>query len=433
MRDSMNDRIILHSDCNCFYAAVEMLHDPKLRDIPMAVGGDPQARHGIVLTANYIAKRRGVKVGMAPWQAKQACRDLVFVSPHYDEYIRFSKKARNIYADYTDLVEPFGLDESWLDITQTAGVLGTDDGISVAREISDRIKKELGITVSIGVSWNKIFSKFGSDYKKPDAITQISRENYKEIVWKSDVSDLLFVGRRTEIKLRKYGILTIGDLAMTDPEFLDQIFGKVGYILSAFARGEDHTPVAAANDIAPIKSVGNSTTTPRDLVDDNDVRLVIYLLSESVAARLRENRFKGDVIGISVRDNGLFSFTRQHRVKIPTNISEEIAGYAWELFKANYTWEHPIRSVGVRVSNLVPDTAPYQTDIFMSEEVREKYLKADIAVTDIRRRFGYDSILRGLMYYDRGLSGLDAKADDHMIHPVGYFQNGNNVSGDKDL
>ena len=428
----MNDRIILHSDCNCFYAAVEMLHNPELRDIPMAVGGDPEARHGIVLTANYIAKRHGVKVGMALWQARQVCRNIVFVQPHYDEYIRFSRKARGIYSEYTDLVEPYGLDESWLDITDTAKMLKTADGMSIATEISDRIKRELGITVSIGVSWNKIFAKFGSDYKKPDAITQITRDNYKDIIWRSPASDLLFVGRRTDVKLKKYGILTIGDLAAADPELLHDIFGKIGYVLSAFARGEDKTPVASIGDYSEIKSVGNSTTTPRDLVNDNDVRMVIYLLSESVAARLRENHFIGDVIGISIRDNGLYSFTRQHRVKLPTNISEEIAGYAWALFKANYTWEHPIRSIGVRVSNLVPETTPHQTDLFLSEQIREKYLRADLAVADIRRRFGYDAVLRGIMYYDRILSGLDAKADDHMIHPVGYFQNGNNVLGEKE-
>ena len=427
-----DDRIILHSDCNCFYAAVEMLHNPGLRNIPMAVGGDPEARHGIILTANYIAKRRGVKVGMALWEARKVCGDLTIVSPNYDEYIRFSRKARKIYSDYTDLVEPYGLDESWIDITHSKGMLGTETGMSIAKEISDRVKNELGITVSIGVSWNKVYAKFGSDYKKPDAITLISRDNYRDILWSAPASDLLYVGRHTDEKLRKYGIITIGDLAKADPETLHDIFGKIGYVLSAFARGEDRTPVAAVGECSPIKSVGNSTTTPRDLVTDEDVRMVIYLLSESVAARLRENHFIGDIVGISIRDNGLFSFTRQHRVGVPTNISEEIAGYAWHLFKANYDWEHPIRSVGVRVSGLVPDTMPYQTDLFMSELLREKYLKADLAVTDIRRRFGYNAILRGLMYYDKELSGLDAKADDHMIHPVAYFQNGNKVLGENE-
>lgn len=428
----MDERIILHSDCNCFYAAVEMFHNPELRNVPMAVGGDPEARHGIVLTANYIAKRQGVKTGMALWEARKACKDVVIVSPNYNEYIRFSNKARKIYGEYTDLVEPYGLDESWIDITSSRHLLGTDSGLSVAKEISERVKRELGITVSIGVSWNKIFSKFGSDYKKPDAITVISRDNYRDIVWNSAASDLLYVGRRTCLKLRKFGILTIGDIAMADPEFLYRIFGKVGYVLSAFARGEDQTPVASISDCAPIKSVGNSTTTPRDLVNNDDVRMVIYLLSESVAARLRENHFKGDVIGINVRDNGLYSFTRQHKVKIATNISKEIATYAYELFKASYSWEHPIRSVGVRVSNLVPETFCYQTDLFLSEALREKNLKADLAVTDIRNRFGYEAVQRGIMFYDKELSGLDAKADDHMIHPVAYFQNGNKViSGDE--
>jgi DNA polymerase-4 len=407
-----------------------MLHNPLLREVPMAVGGDVEARHGIVLTANYIAKKRGVKTGMALWEAKKVCPDVAFVQPHYDEYIRFSKKARMIYRDYTDLVEPYGLDESWLDITQSTTMLGVSGGLPIAREISERVKKELGITVSVGISWNKIYSKFGSDYKKPDAITEISRENYKDILWKAPVSDLLYVGRHTDAKLRKYGIRTIGDLAMCDPDFLHDIFGKVGYILSAFARGEDKTPVAGYEDVIPVKSVGNSTTTPRDLVNDTDVRLVIYLLSESVAARLREHHFIGNVIGVSIRDNGLYSFTRQHKISIPTNISEEIAGYAYALFKDNYEWKVPIRSVGVRVSGLVPDTSYHQTSLFMSEEMREKYLRADMAITDIRRRFGYESVLRGLMYFDKTLSGLDAKADDHMIHPVAYFQNGNKVGND---
>ena len=426
---SVGDRIILHSDCNCFYAAVEMLHNPHLRDVPMAVGGDVEARHGIVLTANYIAKRMGVRTGMALWEAKRACPAVTFVQPHYDEYIRFSNKARKIYRDYTDLVEPYGLDESWLDITHSSTMLGVSGGLPVAREISERIKAELGITVSVGISWNKIYAKFGSDYKKPDAITEISRQNYRDIMWKAPVSDLLYVGRHTNARLHKFGILSIGDLARTDPEFLHDVFGKVGYVLSAFARGEDNTPVAGFEDSIPVKSVGNSTTTPRDLVDDTDVRLVIYLLSESVAARLREHHFIGDVIGISIRDNALYSFTRQHKVAVPTNISEEIAGHAFAFFKDNYEWHAPIRSVGVRVSGLVPETTPHQVSLFMSEEQREKYLKADIAVSDIRRRFGYESVLRGLMYFDRSLSGLDAKADDHMIHPVAYFQNGNNVLG----
>lgn len=220
----MGDRTILHSDMNCFYASVEMLHHPELEGKPLAVGGDPEARHGIVLTANYIAKKCGVKTGMVLWQAKQACPEIIFVPPRMDLYLRFSSMAREIYSEYTDKIEPYGIDEGWLDVTESSIIKG--DGMKIAQEISDRIKYELGITVSIGISWNKIFAKLGSDYKKPDAITQFHRGNYKEIVLGLPVSDLLYVGRQTNKKLQKLGIHTIGQLAQTDEKLLDSHFGK---------------------------------------------------------------------------------------------------------------------------------------------------------------------------------------------------------------
>ncbi len=422
------DRIILHSDMNCFYASVEMLHHPELAGRPLAVGGDPEARHGIVLTANYIAKKKGVKTGMALWQAKQACPDLVFVSPRMDLYLRFSRLAHELYSEYTDLLEPFGIDECWLDVTDSVSLKG--DGMSIAEEIRRRVKKELGLTVSVGVSWNKIFAKFGSDYKKPDAVTQITRENYRQIVWNAPVADLLYVGRKTFHKLYRIGILTIGDLARSDPELLHSLFGKVGYVLWVFANGEDKTPVSEENFESPIKSIGNSTTTPRDLLDDGDVRTVLYLLSESVASRLRDSHFVGDVVGMSVRDNGLFSFTRQKKIKIPTNISDETARHSIQLFTDHYTWENPIRSIGVRVSDLRPDEYCYQTDLFTDVDMREKQLKMDLAVDSLRGRFGHDCVLRGRMYFDRVLSGLDAKAEDHMVHPHSYFEAGDRTGTD---
>ena len=293
------DRIILHSDCNCFYASVEMLHHPELAGKPLAVGGDPEARHGIVLTANYIAKRMGVKTGMALWQARQACPDLVFVPPRMDLYLRFSRMAREIYLEYTDQVENFGCDEAWLAVERSRSIKG--DGMTIAREISDRIKQELGITVSIGVSWNKIFAKLGSDYKKPDAITEISRENYKEIVWPLPASDLLYVGRSTERKLSRVGIHTIGELACAEPAHLQSFLGKMGLVLSAFANGLDDSPVSEDGYHAPVKSIGNSTTTPRDLTTDTDVKIILMALSESVAARLRRNGFCAGVVEISIR------------------------------------------------------------------------------------------------------------------------------------
>ena len=411
------DRIILHSDCNCFYASVEMLHHPELAGKPLAVGGDPEARHGIVLTANYIAKRKGVKTGMALWQARQACPDLVFVPPRMDLYLRFSRMAREIYLEYTDQVENFGCDEAWLAVERSRSIKG--DGMTIAREISERIKQELGITVSIGVSWNKIFAKLGSDYMKPDAITEISRENYKEIVWPLPASDLLYVGRSTERKLSRVGIHTIGELACAEPAYLQSLLGKMGLVLSAFANGLDDSPVSEDGYHAPVKSIGNSATTPRDLTTDTDVKIILMALSESVAARLRKNGFCAGVVEISIRDNGLFSFTRQAKLKRPTNITNEIMGTAFRLFRQHYSWEHPIRSLGVRGSSLTMDHMPVQLSLFTDEELREKQEKLDQMTDEIRRRFGYFSIQRAFMREDERLAGLDAGT--HTVHPVGYF------------
>ena len=411
------DRIILHSDCNCFYASVEMLHHPELEGLPLAVGGDPEARHGIVLTANYIAKRKGVKTGMALWQARAACPDLIFVPPRMDLYLRFSRMAREIYLEYTDQVENFGCDEAWLSVEKSRGIKG--DGMTIAKEISDRIKTELGITVSIGVSWNKIFAKLGSDYKKPDAITLISRENYKRIVWPLPASDLLYVGRSTSRKLSSVGIRTIGELANADPSHLHSLLGKMGYVLHGFANGLDDSPVTTDGYHAPIKSIGNSTTAPRDLTCDTDVKIILMALSESVAARLRKNGFCAGVVEISIRDNGLFSFTRQKKLKRATNITDEIMKAAYGLFQSHYLWEHPIRSLGVRGSNLTLDHMPVQLSLFTDEELRERQEKLDRMTDEIRRRFGYFAIQRAFMKQDEQLSGLDAGT--HTVHPVGYF------------
>ena len=415
-------RTILHSDMNNCYASIELLHRPELRGKPLAVGGDPEARHGIVLAKDQLAKKAGVKTGMALWQAKQVCPDIVFVPPRMDLYLRFSRLAHEIYGDYTDRQEAFGIDESWLDVTESCSLKGS--GEKIAEEISRRIKKELGITVSIGVSWNKIFAKLGSDYKKPDAITVINQENYKNIVWPLPVEDLLFVGRATKKKLNKLGIYTIGALAETDPDILKIHLGKVGMILSYFANGTDNTPVCYRDENAPIKSIGNSTTTPRDLTTETDVSIIVWLLAESVSARLREHHFVGNVVEISVRDKDLFSFTRQKKVPLSTNITSEIATYAMELFRANYNWQKPIRSVGVRVSDLQIDTAPVQLSLFSDQERRERYHRMDQTVDIIRKRFGFYSIQRGIMYQDRKLSALNAK-EDNIVHPCGYMQRGN--------
>lgn len=410
-------RTILHSDMNCFYASVEMLHHPELAGKPMAVGGDPEARHGIVLTANYIAKRAGVKTGMALWQARQVCQEIIFVPPRMDLYLRFSRMAQEIYSEYTDQREPFGIDESWLDVTASTSIKG--DGMKIAKEISSRIKYELGVTVSIGVSWNKIFAKLGSDYKKPDAITEFSKDNYKDIAWKLPVGELLMVGRSTEQTMKKLGICTIGDLAGAEPSILETYLGKMGLVLHTFANGWDETPVSVEGYKAPIKSIGNSTTTPRDLVSELDVKIILMALSESVGARLRENGFQCRTVEISIRDNGLYHFTRQCKLDRASNLTEEIARTAFELFQKNYNWEHPIRSLGVRGCDLVSEEMPYQLDLFMDETKREKIKKMDQVVDEIRGRFGYQSIQRAFMYQDKILAQLNAK--EHTVHPQAYF------------
>lgn len=430
------DRIILHSDCNCFYASVEMLHHPEFAGKALAVGGDEKARHGIMLTANYPAKRRGVKIGMALWQARQACPDLVFVPPRMDLYIRFSRMTRDIYHDYSSKVESFGLDECWLDVTDTCHLFGDHtvsigNGYRIAQEISDRIKRELGITVSIGVSWNKIFSKLGSDYRKPDAITVFDRENYRRLLYPLPASDLLYVGSHTARKLEKLGITTIGELAAADPTILKEWFGKIGLRLSVFARGEDQTPVSEVGLKAPIKSIGNSTTTPRDLVNNEDVKLVLYLLAESVGSRLKENGFAGQLVEIYVRDNALLGFHQQRKLSFATNISEEIEKAAFDLSTSLYRWEKPIRSIGIQVGDLLPDTAPVRLDLFVDEGKRERLLLADRMVDRIRGRFGFYAVSRGIMAQDPYLSSLNAKADDHMIHPHSYLERGNRCGAEK--
>lgn len=411
-------RHILHCDANCFYASVEMQRHPELRDKPLAVCGRQEDRHGIVLTANYLAKPRGVRTGMAVWQAKEACPELVVLPPDMREYIRIGKLLRKIYEDYTDQVEPFGLDECWCDVTASAGLFGS--AMAVAREISERVKFELGITLSIGVSDNKITAKLGSDYKKPDAVTRIEKDNYREIAYPLPVENLLYVGPATSRKLRGVGIHTIGQLAEYSPELLEAKLGKVGRMLHIFANGQDATPVRRTDHISKVKSVGNSATTPRDLVCGEDVHLMLFLLAESVAARMRELASRCTVVELWVRDADLNSFTRQKKLRTPTCSSAEIAEAAFALFRESYRWQKPIRSVGVRASGLVEADSFYQCSLLVEDEKRDKWERIDKAVDEVRRRYGYTSIRRAVTMADPVLGRINPK-DDHTVHPVGFF------------
>jgi DNA polymerase-4 len=412
------DRVVLHSDLNNFYASVECLYRPEIRNKPVAVCGDPEQRHGIVLAKNYLAKAHGIQTGEAIWQAAQKCPGLIVVPPNFPLYLQYSRLARQIYADYTDQIEPFGLDEAWLDVTASTGLFGS--GEKIADDIRQRIREEMGVTVSVGVSWNKIFSKLGSDLKKPDATTVISRENYQQVVWPLLSKELLYVGPATQKKLYYHGINTIGDIGRTTPQYLRRILGKWGEFIWHFANGYDESPVTRTGEEAVIKSIGNSATTPRDLVSDDDVDLLLYALSESVAMRLRESGLECRVVEISVRDNSLYSFVRQQKQPRRTNLASEIHDAAMGIFRANYRWERAIRSIGVRGSDLIPAHSDLQLSLFDDEMRRQKLVRLESAMDDVRRRFGNLSVRRALMLTDQRLGALNPK-DDHIIHPIGYF------------
>ncbi|MGI5912334.1 MAG: DNA polymerase Y family protein [Syntrophomonadaceae bacterium] len=415
------DRVILHSDLNNFYASVECLHRPEIRNKPVAVCGDPMARHGIVLAKNYLAKAAGIKTGEAVWQAQQKCPGLVIVPPNYSLYLRFSRLARNIYASYTDQVESFGLDEAWLDVTRSRQIYG--DGFKIANEIRERIKFEMGVTVSVGVSYNKIFAKLGSDIKKPDATTIISRDNFKEIAWSLPAGDLLYVGRATERKLARYGISTIGDIANAGVKFLKSFLGKWGEVLWIFANGYDNSPVVPIGEEALVKSVGNSITTPRDLKTDEDVQIVFYVLGESVSARMREHGFKCRTIQISIRDNTLFSLTLQGKFRKPTSLANDLAKKAISLFQDNYSWLNPIRSIGLRGCDLITADTYEQLSLFEDEEKSVKLERLELTVDKLRRRFGHFSVQRAVLLKDIDLGAINPR-EDHTIHPNSYFKEG---------
>ena len=411
-----NDRVILHSDCNGFYASVECLHNPKIRNMPVAVSGDAENRHGIILAKNEIAKKYGIKTGEAIWQAKLKCPELVTVPPHFDLYKRFSNMARRIYSDYTDKIESFGLDESWLDVTENIN----GNGFEIACEISSRIKKELGITVSIGVSFNKIFAKFGSDYKKPDAITCITRDNFKNIVWNSPAEDLLYVGRATKRKLNNIGIYTIGDIAKTSPDILRKLLGKWGDLIYGFANGYDSSPVAHIEENNEVKSIGNSTTSARDLENRDDIKVVAYVLCDSVCRRMREQGFMAKTVCVSMRDKNLCTINRQHTLDTYTNLTKDITTQALKLFYQNFDDKTPLRSIGVSVTDFVHDTLPKQISMFENEKKIIADEKLDKTLDILKKRFGNYVVRPASLLSDRGLTSFNPK-DEHVIHPVGYL------------
>ena len=391
------DRIILHCDLNCFYASVELLSYPDLRDVPVAVCGDPSSRHGIILAKNEPAKRCGVQTAETIWQAKKKCPALVLLPPHHDRYRAYSKKVNAIYEQYTDLVEPFGIDESWLDVTGSLHLFG-GDAPALADTLRRRVREELGLTLSVGVSFNKVFAKLGSDYKKPDATTVISRENWEEIVWPLPVGDLLFVGGAARKLLSQYGIKTIGDLAACPPDMLESLMGKLGTQLHEYACGLDGSPVRSRYDREPVKSVGNGTTFPQNLTAWDQVRCGIAVLSDSVATRLRRCGLYAGGVQVTVRDPAFHDRSRQVQLPAPTHLIRDLTEAALDLTGQLWKPPAPIRALTVTAIHLTsPDEAYEQVDLFTAPQApkRKKQEQLEAAMDRIRSKYGADAISFG--------------------------------------
>lgn len=405
-------RVILHCDCNSFFASVETVLSPEYKNVPMAVCGSESDRHGIVLAKNELAKKYKIVTAETVYSAKKKCPNLVIAEPHYDEYVKFSRRVNEIYARYTDMIEPFGIDESWLDVTASRKLFGS--GLDIAERIRREVREELGITISVGVSFNKVFAKLGSDYKKPDAVTVISEENFREIVFPLPVSDLLYVGKRTAGSLLSIGIRTIGELARTSREMLTMRFGKMGEMLHRYANGLDDSPVEVSREDA--KSISNGFTFKHDLVSREEYRIGIEYLTEEIGRRLREHGQLCATVALTIKDEYLCTIQRQRPQNPPTDIAKEIAATAYSILMDEWNEGKPIRMITVAATNLVRrDMSATQISFFDdgSEKQREKSKKVENAVDKIRQKYGNDSILNGaILNSDIGI--YDSKSNNHI-------------------
>ncbi|MGM9552348.1 MAG: DNA polymerase IV [Clostridia bacterium] len=381
-------RTILHCDCNSFFASVESMYNPELKNIPMAVGGSEESRKGIILAKNEAAKKYGVVTAETIWSAKKKCPQLVVVSPHYDRYVAVSEKVNEIYKEYSEFVEPFGIDESWIDVTDVKELFG--DGKTIADTIRKRVREEIGITVSVGVSFTKSFAKLGSDYKKPDATTVIDRDDVETIVYPQNLNCLLFAGEKICAEFNKYGIVTIGDLARCDKSFIEKHFGKNGMLLYNYAKGNDEDKVHSVYDKEEIKSVGNSYTFPYDLTDKDDISHAFTWLSDVVSGRMRKLKVRCSVVGITIKDENFKTINRQMTISNPTNHRKDLKKYAMDLFLEVWKGNNGIRLLGITGSNLIRD-GEEQTSLFSFGE-DEKKEKLETAIDSIREKFGTNAV-----------------------------------------
>ena len=391
------DRIILHCDCNCFYASCELLSHPDLRQLPVAVCGDPTERHGIILAKNEPAKRCGVKTAETIWKAKQKCPGLILLPPHHRLYAEYSKKINAVYGEYTDLVEPFGIDESWLDVTNSLHLFG-GDARALADTLRGRIKREFGLTISVGVSFNKVFAKLGSDYKKPDATTVIARGNWRDIVFPLPVGDLLFVGRSAQELLGRYGVRTIGELSKCSEEMLETLMGKMGVQLHDYANGLDTDPVRSRYEPEMVKSVGNGTTFPKNLTTAEQVRGGVAVLADSVATRLRHSGLYAGGVHVTVRDPEFHDRSRQKQLPAPTHLIRDLTNAAMALTEELWTPPAPIRALTVTAIHLSPDGEAYeQANLFdpTAGQRNARQEKLESAMDAIRKKYGGGAIVYG--------------------------------------
>lgn len=385
------DRIILHCDINSFFASVELLDHPELRDMPVAVSGDPELRHGIILAKNQAAKACGVVTAETVWQARRKCPDLVLLPPQHEKYREFSRRLNRLYQEYTDMVEPFSIDESWLDVTASRALFGS--GTQIADRIRHRVREELGITLSAGVSYNKIFAKMGSEYRKPDATTEITRSNYQQLLWLMPVNELFFVGFATAERLKAADIHTIGDLALADTRMLERLLGKQGPLLRSYARGEDDSPVRRYDQRNKIKSVGNGITFRRNLTGEDDILTALTRLSDTVAGRLRKYQLKAGGVKVDIKDTQLKTISRQTQLTRPTNLADELRRTAMELIRSFWPSQKPIRLITLTAISLCDEAGEEQLSLFREENAaREKTESVERTMDAIRSRFGDSAI-----------------------------------------
>lgn len=404
----MNVRTILHCDLNNFYASVELLSRPEFVGLPIAVAGDPEKRHGIVLAKNNEAKACGVATGDTLWQAQGKCPNITFFPPNFREYVKYSAIARSIYKRYTDKVEPFGMDECWLDVTSTLGLFG--DGVKIANEIRETVNRETGLTISVGVSFTKVFAKLGSDMKKPDAVTVITKENFRDKIWALPAADMLGVGRKTSKKLELFGVRTIGELACADEHALSIVFGKLARDMISHANGTDREEVLSCVDNSPLpKSVGNGTTTARDITDLDTAKTVIYALSENVATRLRKYGLQASGVSLAIRYATLNGISRQMALPRPTSNAIDLAEGAIKLLLANHSFPNPLRAITVTAFRL-DECGVGQIGLFDDEQ--DKQARLERAVDNLRTRYGYSTMTRGVVFKNDILDHSNLHEDD---------------------